>query len=273
MKKLSTLFFTLVLACSVSFAQTPLTVAQDFTVTTIHGEQFNLFDKLDEGKHVIIDFFFTTCGPCIASVPDVNQSYEKYGCNNGEVYFISMDSGDTDAEVLQYEQDYGGLLPSVSGVEGGGNAVNSTYGISAYPTIILIAPNRDIIVQDIWPATQANFDNAINGVAGIAENSAACSTVGVQDLIENSTTQIKATFPNPATSNANLSVTLAESAEVSVKITDLLGQEVAFIAPQPYTAGEYTIDLPIAGLANGTYVVNLYADNQIADVSKLAVVK
>ena len=112
-------------------SQTNLTTAVNFTVTDVHGQTHNLFNILDGGKHVIIDFFFTTCGSCIASVPTLNQAFTDYGCNTGEVYFISIDQGDTDAEVLQYEETYGGLLPSVSGVNGGGNSVTSTYGVTA----------------------------------------------------------------------------------------------------------------------------------------------
>ncbi|MBT6808167.1 MAG: TlpA family protein disulfide reductase [Flavobacteriales bacterium] len=152
MKKLYTtllLSFTLV---SLN-AQTSLTTAVDFTVTDVHGNSHNLFSLLNEGKYVIVDFFFTTCGPCISSVPTLNQAFTDYGCNTGEVFFISIDDGDSDAEVLQYENSYGGLLPSVSGNDGGGNSVNSAYGISAYPTVILIAPDHTILEQDIFPVS------------------------------------------------------------------------------------------------------------------------
>lgn len=151
MKKL--LLAILILAGVQTQAQTSLTTAVDFTVTDIHGNTHTLFDYLNNGKHVIVDFFFTTCGPCIASVPTLNQAYTDYGCNTGEVIFLSIDDGDSDAEVLQYENDYGGLLPSVSGNDGGGNAVNSAYGISAYPTVILIAPDQTILEQDIFPVS------------------------------------------------------------------------------------------------------------------------
>ena len=102
MKKLYTTF-TLCLALVSINAQTSLTTAVDFTVTDVHGETHNLFSLLNEGKYVIVDFFFTTCGPCIASVPTLNKSFTDYGCNTGEVFYISIDDGDTDAEVLQYE--------------------------------------------------------------------------------------------------------------------------------------------------------------------------
>ena len=134
-------------------AQTNLTVAQDFTSVDVHGDSHTLFNYLDSGKYVVLDFFFTTCGPCINSVPTINDAFTAFGCNTGEVIFLSIDNGDTDAEVIQYEADYGCLPPAISGDEGGGDSINSAYGIGAYPTVVLIAPDKTILEQDIWPVS------------------------------------------------------------------------------------------------------------------------
>ena len=67
-----------------------------------------------------------------------------------------MDNGDTDAQVLAYDELHGVLYPSISGIDGGGNAICSAYNIPAYPTHIIIAPNHDIIAQDIWPVSSAS---------------------------------------------------------------------------------------------------------------------
>ena len=41
-------------------AQTLLDTAINFTVKDTYGNNFDLFEKLDEGKMVVIDFFSTT---------------------------------------------------------------------------------------------------------------------------------------------------------------------------------------------------------------------
>ncbi|MGY8988302.1 MAG: TlpA family protein disulfide reductase [Flavobacteriales bacterium] len=180
MKKLYTILLLSLSLVSLN-AQTSLTTAVDFTVTDVHGNTHNLFTYLDDGKHVIVDFFFTTCGPCISSVPTMNTAFTNYGCNSGEVIFIAIDHGDSDAEVLQYENDYGGLLPSVSGIDGGGNAVNSSYGISAYPTVILIAPDRTILEQDIYPVS--NITTALpNAGLTIAVCDTGVGTTSISEL-------------------------------------------------------------------------------------------
>ncbi len=57
MKKL-TLIVAMFFATAFAFSQTPLTQAVDFTGTDIYGEEFNLFEILDGGQYVCIDFFF-----------------------------------------------------------------------------------------------------------------------------------------------------------------------------------------------------------------------
>ena len=45
---------------TLSYAQTPLTTAVDFTGTDFNGNEFNLFEILDAGQYVVVDFFGTT---------------------------------------------------------------------------------------------------------------------------------------------------------------------------------------------------------------------
>ena len=134
-----------------------ITQAVDFIATDIHGNNHHLFDYLDDGKFVVLDFFFTTCPPCIQSVPILNYSYIEYGCNNADVIFLGINYFNTDIEVINYENNYGSLMPAISGVEGGGEAIVTNYGVHAFPTIIIIDPNRNIINQPsqygigFWP--------------------------------------------------------------------------------------------------------------------------
>jgi len=81
----------------------------------------------------------------------ISEAYELFGCNTANIFIISVNWGDSDAECIAFDQTYGIEFPCISGIEGGGTAINSTYGINAYPTYILIAPNHDIVEQDMWP--------------------------------------------------------------------------------------------------------------------------
>ena len=150
-----------------------ITQVVDFIATDTHGNHHHLFDYLDNGKFVVLDFFFTTCPPCIQSVPILNYSYTAYGCNNADVIFLGINYFNTDIEVVNYENNYGSLIPAISGVEGGGEAIVTNYGVLSFPTIIIIDPNRNIINQPsqygigFWPPSLLPSE-LIN--AGISEN-------------------------------------------------------------------------------------------------------
>jgi len=148
---------TLILALAIGFglkAQCPLTQAVDFTATDVHGTEVHLFDILDGGQYVLIDFFFTTCGPCQQATPKVVESYYAMGCNMHDVFYMEIATGDSDAACLNWVNTYGVEYPTISG-QSGGTAICNQYGIPAYPTLILIAPDRSILIQDLWPINNA----------------------------------------------------------------------------------------------------------------------
>ena len=153
MKKL----FTLMLALAIGFglkAQCPYTEAFDFTATDCHGTEVHLFDILDGGQAVLIDFFFTTCGPCQQVTPKIVESYYTMGCNMHDVFYMEISPTDGNAACQNWASNYGVEYPTI-GTNGGGNTICSQYGIQQYPTVILIMPNRQIVIQDLWPISTA----------------------------------------------------------------------------------------------------------------------
>ena len=149
--------FTLILALAFGFglkAQCPLTTAVDFTATDCHGTEVHLFDILDGGQAVLIDFFFVNCGPCQQATPKVVESYYTMGCNMHDVFYIEISDRDSDAACQNWVNNYGVEYPTISGPAGGAGICN-TYQIGAFPTVILIMPDRSIVIQDLWPINNA----------------------------------------------------------------------------------------------------------------------
>ena len=87
---------------------------------------------------------------------------------------MSVDYGDTDAECIIFDETYGIEFTTISGIEGGGNGIISTYGVQYAPTYILIAPNRDIVIQSIWPYSTQTFVTAFEA-QGLEQ--ASCNSV------------------------------------------------------------------------------------------------
>ncbi len=250
------LFTTLFAASALSLsAQTSLTTAVDFTVTTTGSQSFDLFDKLAEGKYVLVDFFFVTCPACISTAPYYKASFENYGCNTGAVYFISVDVGDTDAEVNTFESTHfsGANIPAVSGLEGGGDAVVSTYGIGAFPTYILIAPNGDIVEQDMWPiSSAADFTNYLTTQNGIAQQ--ACAASGINEL-ENIHISL---YPNPVVNTVNIA-SLQEINITEISIVNMVGQTVL----TKNISSTDVLSFDVSDLSSGMYVMNITTDKGV----------
>ena len=153
MKKVLLFVFALALGWGVQ-AQCPLQQAVDFNTTDCHGTPVHLFDILDGGQYVLIDFFFTTCGPCQQVTPYVAESYYAFGCNKHDVFYMEISDRNNDAQCQAWVENYGIEYPTI-GTSGGGNSICNTYGIGYFPTIILIAPDRSILINDLWPIANA----------------------------------------------------------------------------------------------------------------------
>lgn len=105
---------------------------------------------------------------------------------------------DNDASLHTWCDTYGVEYPTI-GTSGNGNVICNTYGIEYFPTVILITPDRQIVIQDLYPIP--NAQTIIDALApyGIQEhecNTAVDPTVEIT-LGEVGTTTIEATFtPN-----------------------------------------------------------------------------
>src|SRR5688572_158588 len=68
-------------------------------------------------------------------------------------------------------------------------------------------------------------------------------------------------FPNPTTDNVTINVDLKKNANVSVRVTNIMGQEVANVAPKQMAAGNSQVKIDMNGLANGVYLYTVTSDN------------
>ena len=212
MKKLLLFLVAMALGFGVK-AQTPLTQAVDFTATDVHGTEVHLFDILDGGQFVLIDFFFTTCGPCQNAAPKLVESYYAFGCNMHDVYYMEISDRDSDAACLNWVNNYGVEYPTISGVAGG--SISDQYGIPAFPTVILIAPDHSIVIQDLYPIP--NAQTVINALEAKGVEQHECNPEQAGEYYP----ETIRLFPNPA----NDFVTLKGELGV-VSVYNTLGQKV-----------------------------------------------
>ncbi|WP_026449810.1 T9SS type A sorting domain-containing protein [Aequorivita capsosiphonis] len=219
-------------------------VVDDFTVTDTEGNEYNMYSLIAEEKLVWLDFFFVDCVPCQGSAPTFNEFFDTYGSNAGNVFCLSVNNGnDNNARVRQYEIDFGGPFnhaPAISN-EGGGPAVDSDFGVNAYPTFCLIGPGNILLEKDIWP---------LNGIQTF-ENTFPkwfTPTLGIDGAD---------TFHfniYPVVSEGNVNINLPSYMDSSVAIYNTLGQQVF---QNKYS--EKNIDLNLQ-LSPGIYLIKVVAN-------------
>lgn len=71
--------------------------APDFTVTDVNGKKVSLADF--KGKTIVLDFWATWCGPCVASFPAMQLAVNRYA-NDPDVKFLFIHTWENVADPL-----------------------------------------------------------------------------------------------------------------------------------------------------------------------------
>jgi peroxiredoxin len=77
--------------------------APDFTLPTLDGKNVSLSDYA--GKVVLIDFWSTTCDPCLVEMPHIVSLYEKHKDKGFIVLAVSLDGPETRSQVSSIVHD------------------------------------------------------------------------------------------------------------------------------------------------------------------------
>lgn len=114
--------------------------APDFTLTKLDGTQLTLSSL--RGKYVVLDFWGSWCGWCIKGMPKMKEYYAKY---NGKLEILGIDCRDTDEKWRAAVKTHSLPWLHVRNEDNQKQDVSQLYGISGYPTKILISPEGNIL--------------------------------------------------------------------------------------------------------------------------------
>jgi len=132
--------------------------APDFTLTDIDSDPHHLYDYLNDGKTVVLNFSTTECGECwnfhqTQNMNTANALYGESGADEMVFLFLEIDStsdlSDLEGEGLYTEGNWieGTTFPIIDNAQD----IAADYGITTVPTVIAVCA-ADTTTTDLYTA-------------------------------------------------------------------------------------------------------------------------
>jgi len=258
------LFFVILFLATRTSAQLPDgATVPDFTFTDMNGVVRNLYAYLDSGKYVAIDVFTTWCHPCwqydtLRAMDSLYNLHDLPGANTFRVLGIEADGGTDDADIRGTgtytvgDWTSGTVYPLMN--PPAGIALNdfiTYYDASTFPTLYIICPNKK--------AYQDTLNKIPRATVAVWEYAATlCGPVGLDDPQD---AHPLAIYPNPATDYTVLYFSLNAGSEVSLSVSNVLGQVLATQCYGYLQAGDHSLRYDFDALQRGLYFFTISSGN------------
>ncbi|HTR80377.1 MAG TPA: T9SS type A sorting domain-containing protein [Bacteroidota bacterium] len=98
------------------------------------------------------------------------------------------------------------------------------------------------------------------------------TSVGAQNNVTPNKFELVQNYPNPFNPSTQINYSIANNAHVTLKVYNVLGQEVASLVNGNETAGSHSVTFNASNLASGMYIYKLASDN-FTSVKKMMLLK
>lgn len=224
------------------------------------GIQAKIYDWFDDNSLGIVNYSPYLTAPDTAAPVSPPANVVMTNLGGGQVQ-ITWNSN-PESDIAGYHVYYGGFNGySFTNVVDVGNITSYILsGVSLTDTIGLTAYDSTYSPANEYDSTIVN-DNMINGNESWFTFATDTSTINV---IQNDSEILKAftllqNYPNPFNPSTIISYSLPVTSQVSLKVYDVLGKEVAALVNEVKPAGVHKVTFDGSGLASGIYYYQLRA--------------
>ena len=130
--------------------QEPANPAADFELTLYANAEHQAGDTITlsqfDGQPVVLNFWFPSCPPCVAEMPDFEKAYQKHKGDGLKMIGIQLLGLDTAEDGQKFVQDLNVnymLGPDRQGDSSG--EILKNYQIQGFPTTIFIDKDQNIV--------------------------------------------------------------------------------------------------------------------------------
>jgi thiol-disulfide isomerase/thioredoxin len=129
----------------------------DIKFTAIDGRAVDLSTL--KGKVVLVDFWATWCGPCVAELPNVKAAYEKLHDKGFEIVGISFDQDKAKLESFVKEKQM--AWPQFFDGQGWKNQFGQKFGINSIPAMWLVNKKGNLIDMEGRDGLEAKIEKLL----------------------------------------------------------------------------------------------------------------
>jgi thiol-disulfide isomerase/thioredoxin len=134
-----------------SSEQSPIKVGAPIEIAgpTATGGRFDLAER--KGKVALVDFWATWCGPCLAEVPNIRATYDKYEDHGFEVVGVNLD--DERATLSTHLESHPEPWPQIffdeEGKRGFQNPLVRRFDIQSIPLLLVVGRDGNVAAVNV----------------------------------------------------------------------------------------------------------------------------
>jgi thiol-disulfide isomerase/thioredoxin len=139
---------------------------RDFELETPDGGTARISDYVGKSKYLLVDFWATWCGPCIAGMPEMKNLYEKYRGKGIGIIGISLDDERERDHWRQVQARIDTPWPQLGYLKGTDSDLANAFIVSDIPYVVIIDDTGTIVQYVRMPTWDSNLARVLEELTG-----------------------------------------------------------------------------------------------------------